>query len=220
MTYSNSASPCAPPVFGSYNQSFFAIGGMVLPTDTSITRSPWDTNPFFFYMDGDGPDMSNSTTGFDIQFESSTSTYVYGQAWTLASTKEGEGFRLTGSITTDHVNDINRYTDYLPCAGASGEPMKTYSGFMSKSANIQMNGLVTADTANIEWVFAGNEGGETRAYTFEGSWDSGSSVVTTGSDIQFNASTVDSSALEGGTVELRPLGWVLWVCLIVSGFFI
>lgn len=112
------------------------IGPMVAFDNATIDRADYDTNPFYFYLDG--PSIASGTF---LYLSSSWDNYNSGSTyWNLTTTKSGDGFDVAGThvlysyhnefgLDTCSVNIINTYIEAKNGWTMSGHISATTANF-------------------------------------------------------------------------------------------
>jgi len=128
---------------------------MVHPANSSLTRSVWQNNPFYFSFDS-----RNTTTCSDVTNEKTASCPPWfratsqspgkwwSQDWTTSSKKTNNGFEISGKITTTHVND-NGYAIYTTGGCEAGNYA---NGPVTAADEITMQGTITPEKAEISFT--------------------------------------------------------------------
>jgi hypothetical protein len=77
------------------------IGGTGAISGTNRTRSQYDTNTIFIALLSDSHKSTPKLNTYgDLEMQSSVSKYEYGQPWTITAIKNGDGYDVSGSLTT------------------------------------------------------------------------------------------------------------------------
>jgi hypothetical protein len=179
-----------------------AIGDMTaLPSDPKSSRQGWDKNPFFFqFSSGNATKFAGDLDKFwTVDFKSSTSQFLWGQAWTLNSTKSGDGFDISGRYTTKKLNSVNNFFY------SSADCISNDVPVINEAWNIVMTGHVSPQSASLKIVMDIGLN-DTTTLEFSGAaWSAGPKLVVTGVQI------ATEGMLEGSTSAatlriLSPVG--------------
>jgi hypothetical protein len=192
----NGSKTCQP--FLGARDATFSIGQMDLASNSSISRSSWDNNPF--YMNLAPRDEVGSYPGCDassgkrqncpalLRLASSETDYWWTQVWTLQSIKNGNAFDISGHISTNKTfrrsNDVG-----INFPAEQGQSRKCADFFGTSSLwyndTVTMTGKVTAGRADIVFTIGdladtpSDRLGATLVFRFSGTWwNQGASLVT------------------------------------------
>ena len=90
ITLTGNPNECPSETLGPISNAL-GIGGMNVPGNSSLDRSIYDKNPFYFTM----PSVSGKN--MSAKFQSSNDYYIdETQSWRLSSSKSGDGYDVTG----------------------------------------------------------------------------------------------------------------------------
>ncbi|KAH8716989.1 hypothetical protein GQ44DRAFT_762420 [Phaeosphaeriaceae sp. PMI808] len=172
------------------SEASLAIGDMaVLPSDPKSSRQDSGNATKF---------MGDSDRFWTIDFKSSTSQFLWGQAWTLNSTKSGDGFDISGRYTTKKLNSVNSLFYQ------SSKCVSTRAPVINLNWNIVMTGHVSPQSANLKIVMDIGMN-DTTALEFSGTlWAAGPKVVVTGSQIATEGMLKGTTS--AATVRIEPRG--------------
>lgn len=158
LTLTGNPNTCPDVTFEPLKNTF-GIGGMSIPGNSSLDRTTYDKNPFYFAL------PSKSGKDIRVSFESSTDDYVEEtQHWNLQATKAGDGYDITGQWIGTLPSNNNYYFpttdcwqggDFWPSAGekSSGEHWEwNLSGHVSPTtASVKLDMLWVTEPDGIEW---------------------------------------------------------------------
>ena len=203
----------------SEQSAWLSIGDMLTP-DGKYNRSNWDTNPYWFHLAGcrystwfnkNASDYKCLGTESSGTFQSSSSRFYWGQAWTLAATKAGDGYDLRGSITTSKTITINDFEFTLLC-GRSSSTNRTNDfskNYLQLKDGVTLTGHISPITAEMTIAFRNLsvrstfDSGATLSYTFKGTWwQGGARLLTTDANIP----TAEGEARQVVAEPDRPTG--------------
>lgn len=168
---------------------YFRIGQMSR-SGGKYSRKDYDKNQYYFRF-GRGV-QENYVCGFTpkklfTSFESSNSELDTNQAWTMDAKKSGDGFDISGKISTT-VASYNNYFNYLTAnsINTADECPDHFQIFaLTAQNNATMTGTVTAGVANITWSFTDVITNWSVTGSFNGTvFESGAKLVTSGSQPQ------------------------------------
>lgn len=157
------------------------IGAITPGGNQSLSRKTFDTNPYYFYLEG--PASPNNSNG-QLRMESSrdlneNATASDSMFWSLTATKNGEGWDTTGK----HIlySSYNWQALDSVCEGY-------FSSNVDPINNWTMTGRITGKNVNMSWGPAAwiEDGVDfTRTWTFEGAWnDQGAQLEVGGATIE------------------------------------
>jgi hypothetical protein len=180
---------------------FFRVGPQ---SRNNITRKAYgDENSYYFQFGrtlphGKCPYTANKAF---VHFESSNDELQQAQAWTLDQKKNGNKFKLYGTLTSKVANYGNYWNYVVNTTGSNiNYPRKCPTAFslrtMLASTGAKMNATVTATGADMTFEFKDTEQpGYIITGSFSGqSWDKGAHLL-------FDEDTIQT---EGETIHVKP----------------
>jgi hypothetical protein len=201
MTASNS--PSCNLAEGNIPGYYLELGPMVAYDNSTINRSDYDTNPFYFHLDG--PSIPSGTW---LELASSYDTYNSGSTyWNMSITKNGDGFDVTGThILYSYENGF----------GLNTCNVNIIRDFIQVKNGWTMKGHISSTAANLTWGPAPwTAGGSdfTRWWTFTGNLDtSGPKVDVSGTQIKvtgkskYATKSTSSAASSTASASSKNLG--------------
>lgn len=163
------------------------IGSTGVISGTNRTRSEYDNNPFYMLLTWFYPALDNKTenadTAGDVYMVSSQSWYEYGQHWTLNSTKSGDGFDITGKLTTHKYADNQGIWYRIGACNSFYTSWDYKSSFLIADCNVlhmELTGHISPEKAEIKVTAQvhGQPGNPTLDYTFTGNVIAGPKLLT------------------------------------------
>jgi hypothetical protein len=168
---------------------YFRIGQMSR-SGGQYSRKDYDKNPYYFRFGRSvQSDFACGLTPKKLfqSFESSNSELDTNQVWEMDAKKSGDGFDISGKISTT-VASYNNYFNYLTAnsINVADECPDHFQIFaLTAQNNATMAGKVTAGVANITWAFTDVMTKWKFTGSFNGTaWASGAKLVTSGSQPQ------------------------------------
>ncbi|KAF2117405.1 hypothetical protein BDV96DRAFT_598309 [Lophiotrema nucula] len=197
------------------------IGAITPGGNQSLSRKSFDTNPYYFYLEG--PASLNDSDG-QLRMESSrdldeNATAADSMFWSVTATKNGDGWDTTGKHTL--YSSYNWQALDSVCEGY-------FSSNVDPINNWTMTGRITETSVNMSWgPAAWSEDGVdfTRTWTFEGAWnDQGAKLEVGGASIEttgvWRNRTNDTQEGEKQSAAPSARVWSgTWVLLGLAGVF-
>jgi len=170
-----------------------------------------------------------------LETNSSTSFYYWGQAWTLSAVKNGDGYDISGNLTTNKTGASTDLVIYFP----PGCPEGSFGNRYEKSPlffndRVSMVGHITPQIANVMFSIANlslraDGNGETiflpgeLNFNFSGQWwQDGAGLVTTGqypsgNGVKANAPSQASHINRSRLAEIigGSVGGILFLVIVV-----
>lgn len=178
ITLTGNPDECPDETIGPLSNSL-GIGGMTVPDNSTLDRTTYDTNPFYFRM------PSSSTKNLSMEFQSSTDYYIEEtQYWKLAASKSGDGYDVTG-FWTGTLPSANTY-NFVGTKCWKGGDNYPSAGSKSNGENWHWNITARLEPDNATWTFDQTyfDADEVEWHTvikFEGqAYTDGPRLVTTG----------------------------------------
>jgi hypothetical protein len=156
---------------------------------SNISRSDWDANKFYFslasvWSSADpncGQQFSGIACNDSFQFLSSSPDLYFSQGWTANAQKNGDGYDISGNLSTIKVNGDNKFKFYQPACstypqGATIQASEaTRILVLSKEDDVGMTGNVNPTTAKATITVSNRWDGDTYlnatlTVKFNGTW--------------------------------------------------
>lgn len=178
LTLTGNPDECPDVTEGPLSNSL-GIGGMSVPGNSSLNRTQYDTNPFYFWM----PDAENKN--LSMNFQSSTDYYIdETQFWKLHASKSGDGYDITGFWTGSRPSGNNYYFVGTKCWNGGHKYPSAGSKGDGSNWHWNITARITPEYANWTYDLTLIDGNEVEWHTiikFEGqAYTDGPRLVTTG----------------------------------------
>ncbi|KAJ9610627.1 hypothetical protein H2200_005404 [Cladophialophora chaetospira] len=136
----------------------FAIGGMTVPGNSSLDRTSYDKNPYYFWF----PSASGADIALEVQ-SSSDVWYTELQNWELGGSRSGDGYDLTGTFIGKVPSNNYFYWPGTDCR--DGGDIWPSSGY--------------EDGDEWGWTLSGHVSPEAAEVEIKYTWTQSSGLVTT-----------------------------------------
>lgn len=143
LTLTGNPNECPDVTFGPLKNDF-GIGGMTLPGNSSLDRTTFDTNPFYFSF------PSKSGKDLRISFESSSDEYYdETQFWDVQATKAGDGYDITGQWIGTRPSENNYYHPTTDCWNGGDFWPNNGEKSSGETWHWDLTGHVSPDSASV-----------------------------------------------------------------------
>lgn len=178
VTLTGNPDECPDVTEGPLSNSI-GIGAMTVPGNSTLNRTQYDTNPFYFWM----PWAENKN--LSIHFQSSTDYYIdETQFWKLFASKSGDGYDITGFWIGTRPSTNSYYFRTTKCRDGGTHYPSAGSAGSGASWHWNITARVTPEYANWTFDFTEIDSNEVEWHTlikFEGqAYTDGPRLVTTG----------------------------------------
>jgi len=147
VTHGGSGGDCPDTTTFKTVKNAFAIGGITVPGNDSLTRAAYDKNPYYIWF----PHATGAEISIEVQ-SSSDQWYTELQHWELGATKSGDGYDLTGKFIGEVPSSNWFYWPGTDCR--EGGDIWPSSGYKNGDEwGWTISGRVTPESADIEILY-------------------------------------------------------------------
>jgi hypothetical protein len=187
LTPPASQSKCSKITSKPINNTYFRIGAMERPGNSTYSRKVYDYNNWYFRLGRNqiGSDYKCPVTPDKafIGFESSNSNLETHVGWNLTGARSWGQHKISGVLSSDKAS-YNNHFNYLLSADEekSGCPSHFQAFSLTQAYNVSMAGTASAAKVSITWSFTDVKTGWNVQGGFNGDAWSGGATLNVASD--------------------------------------